>query len=629
MSKRLRLDVLEARDVPAVTLEQPHEAFTWVLINELRQDPAGFADKLDGLRRGTIDSAFGFSKTDPVVSDLRRLFQFARYPAHYGQALQTLRATGPLGPLGWDDVLEDRAGGHTEWMRTHSFEHTGDDWPTKWYVAGYNTGYRGGDPDDWGYSPGRYSWWGENIGYTYGMLPASKAAYRAGRFGRVGFEERAAFIDTVSYVVELNSPDLAHLHQLLAPDAGVPDRMKYNAIGIDLDFYEGPYEARDGVGEATLSTHRLGMYRPGGSGGFLTGVAYRDTNGNGEFDAGEGLAATLAVSGPQSFSDTIDRLGAHGVYSRFVPNGTYTVTATAADGTVLGTHTVVVQDSNAWLEFRAAGADSNLARATITAPLGTAGVRPTVIWGAVADALGYEVRLTNLTTGRVSLYPGATAAGPSWVPPTDLVPGHKYRAVVRPLFAHRDGEWSPPGGFTVGTPRVTGPGFGATTLRPTFSWESLPAATAYEIRVNDLTTGRVNIFPGQRTTATTWTAPFDLVSGRSYVVRVRAVNSLNQGTWGPAHAFSIGTPTLSGPVGDVSSRRPAFSWSAIDGTSRYVLVLDDLTARRAGVYRQVQSGTSWTPPTDLIDGHTYRWRVVAQNAAGLGRWSAVQLFRVV
>src|SRR5215218_3850882 len=110
----LRLEVLDSRVVPAATLDQPHEAFTWVLVNELRRDPAAFADRLDGLRRGTIDSAFGFAKSDPVVADLRRLLQYATWPAHYGQALQMLRSAAPTGPLGWDDVLEDRAEAHTE-----------------------------------------------------------------------------------------------------------------------------------------------------------------------------------------------------------------------------------------------------------------------------------------------------------------------------------------------------------------------------------------------------------------------------------------------------------------------------------------------------------------------------------
>ncbi|MDA4833969.1 hypothetical protein NY536_21255, partial [Enterobacter hormaechei] len=77
--------------------------------------------------------------------------------------------------------------------------------------------------------------WGEDIGYTYGLMANSKAAFAAGKFGRVGFQERAAFIDTVSYILEVNSPDMAHLEQLLRPDGG-PDTgtPMFNAVGMDL-----------------------------------------------------------------------------------------------------------------------------------------------------------------------------------------------------------------------------------------------------------------------------------------------------------------------------------------------------------------------------------------------------------
>ena len=189
MRTRLQLEVLDGRDLPAVTLDQPAEAFSFVLLNELRRDPAGFANKLDGLR-GTVASAFGFAKTDPVVADLHRLIQYSTWPGHYHQALRLLRSSPAPGPLGWDDVLEDRAGMHNDWMRTHSFEHTDQDRPNKSYIPGYNSGYRGGQPDAWGYDAGRYYWWAENIGYTYGLLANSKAAFAAGRFGRIGFQER-------------------------------------------------------------------------------------------------------------------------------------------------------------------------------------------------------------------------------------------------------------------------------------------------------------------------------------------------------------------------------------------------------------------------------------------------------
>ena len=420
MRTYLRLELLDARDLPSVTLDQPAAAFSFVLINELRRDPAGFADKLDGLRKGTVDSAFGFSKGDPVIADLRRLIQYSTWPGHYGQAMRLLRSSPAAGPLGWDDLLEDRASRHNDWMRTHSFEHTGDDFPTKTYIPGFNTGYRGGDADSWGYDPGRYDWWAEDIGYTYGLLAVSKAAYLSGRFGRIGFQERAAFIDTISYVLEVNSPDLGHLHQLIAPDSAQINQQQYNAIGIDLDYYEGPFEMRDGLGEATISTHRFGLYRPGGSGGFLSGIAFRDGNGNGFDDAGEGMGVTIAVNGPVSFNETLDRLNTQGVFSRYLPNGTYTVSATStADGSNLGSRTVTINNHNAWFEFRAAGPFSGVTRTSVTAPVGTAGVRPLVTWTPVPEAIGYEVRLTNLTTGRASVYPGARPPSmPGLRPPT-------------------------------------------------------------------------------------------------------------------------------------------------------------------------------------------------------------------
>src|SRR5262249_38666272 len=156
------------------------------------------------------------------------------------------------------------------------------------------------------------------------------------------------------------------------------------------------------------------------------------------------------------------------------PNGTYTVSAIAADGSSLGSRTVTIGDRNAWFEFTAPGNSAGVTRATVTAPVGTAGVRPTVTWTEIPDAVGYEIRLTNRTTGRVSVYPGATTIGPSWVPASDLVPGHSYRVVVRGLLAYRDSDWSPAWDFIVGTPQAVGPGANAQTLRPAISWNGIP-----------------------------------------------------------------------------------------------------------------------------------------------------------
>lgn len=528
MTKRLQLEPLDPRELPAVTVSTPAEAYSWVLINDMRQDPAGFADQLDGLRRGTVASAFGFSRTDPVVGDLKRLLAYSTYPARYGQALNMLRASPKLGALGWDDTLETRAEAHTQWMKTHAFEHTAQDHPNKSYVAGFNTGYRGGDPDQWGYA-GQYYWWGENIGYTYGLMYNSKAAFTAGKFGRVGFQERAAFIDTVSYILEVNSPDMAHLKQLLRPDGG-PEvgTPRFNTIGIDLQHYEGPYEVRDGLGEATVSTHRLGLARHGQAGGFLSGIVYQDVNGNGSFDAGEGAGATLTVAGPTAFTETVDRLASHGVSSNWVANGTYSVTARATDGTLLGSRTVTINNGNGWFEFAQSPSSAlRVAQTRITAPVGTSGVRPTVTWAPVSDAVGYQVWLTNVTTGKASVFPGATAVGASWTPPTDLTPGHSYRVKVRPLFSDLDGSWGAAGDFAVGRPTLIGPRGPITTASPAFSWTAVDGATRYVLILTDLTTGQQKAVV--RTTSTSWTPATPLANGHVYRWTVAARNASGQG----------------------------------------------------------------------------------------------------
>lgn len=524
----LRLEALEGRDAPAAAIDQPYEAFAFALINELRQDPAGFATELDHLRRGT-DAAFGYSANDPVAADLRNLINGAARPANYSAAIRFLRATPAVGPLGWDATLADRAAGHNDWMRGHAFEHTATDATRKAYLPNYNTGYKGGNPDAWGLGSA-WTRWGEDIGYTYGLLAHSKAALKAGRIGLVEFQERAAFIDTISYVVEVNSPNLAHLKNVMASDVG-----GYNAIGLDIDLYEGPGEVRDKIGEATVSTHRFGLTRPGGTGGYITGLVYRDGNSNDSFDAGEGIAATVSIAGPNgTVTESIDS-GSRGVYSRYVANGTYSITAKASDGSIVGTRTVTISNRNAWAAFQSEGSAPSEVPVNIAASGATTGLRPTISWNAPAGAFGYEVRLTDRTTGRF-IY-RTLQAGTSWSPPRDLVSGHDYRAIVRAQFAYHDGPWSELRDFTVERPRITAPTSDTTDLRPTIAWTSVGGATAYDVRLVNVSNRA--LVSQVRVTGTSWEVARDLAIGKTYRVWARAVGADGVGMWSERVDFKI------------------------------------------------------------------------------------------
>src|SRR4029078_174614 len=99
------------------------------------------------------------------------------------------------------------------------------------------------------------------------------------------------------------------LQNLPARDSGTaPTLPLFNAIGLDTDLFEAPgYETLDGIGEAYLSTHRLGLFRPGNGCGFIGGIAFEDHNGNSYYDVGEGSNVTVDVRNPTGggFTDTL------------------------------------------------------------------------------------------------------------------------------------------------------------------------------------------------------------------------------------------------------------------------------------------------------------------------------------
>src|SRR5215208_5189716 len=200
----LRLQECEDRLAPSAAIDSGYETYSWVLINTMRANPTAFANNLQGLVGGTVSRAFGFSKSDPVIADLKRLVSSATHPANYGASLSLMRATPAAGPLAWDETLEGRAGAHNDWMRANGFAHTGT-------TGGRNTipGYTKSDSapaDTWGYGPPTYTSMSENIAWAVGSARSTKAAYNAGSMTYAGFQEREAFRDTAAYLLKMNSP---------------------------------------------------------------------------------------------------------------------------------------------------------------------------------------------------------------------------------------------------------------------------------------------------------------------------------------------------------------------------------------------------------------------------------------
>jgi hypothetical protein len=213
--------------------------------------------------------------------------------------------------------------------------------------------------------------------------------------------------------------------------------------------------------------------------------------------------------------------------------------------------------------------------------------------------------------------------GPGWTPPTDLIPGHTYRVAVRASTPYLDGDWGPAREFTVPVPRITAPAGPVATLRPTVSWSAVPGAAGYDVRVVDARGVTVAGLGKVRTIGTGWTVPADLVSGREYQVRVRAVNDRDKGQWAAPVSIRVATPTPRTSV----APGPAFSWTSVTGAARYTVELIDRTTGQR-THRVSVPTLAWTPPDGAAPGHRYQWRVRAENADGLGSWSGREEFQI-
>ena len=263
--------------------------------------------------------------------------------------------------------------------------------------------------------------------------------------------------------------------------------------------------------------------------------------------------------------------------------------------------------------------------ATTTNPL------PVIRWNPITNALRYDVRLVNLTTGIQQIYPDII--GSSFTPPERLGIG-RYRVTVRAIDQlERDGFWSEPRDFFVNTaPVFTAPLSAVSAANGTFpeiAWTAVIDAAGYQLTVNNLTTGKLGVISQLNLATTSYRSTEGLGSG-VYSATVRAFNSAREfGLWSTTIQFTVlAAPAVVTPViGGTFDRTPALSWTAVSGAINYDVMLTN-TVTKAVVYRdRYVTGLSYLVPRDLADA-TYEVTVRAQNGAYFSAWSAPRVFSV-
>ncbi|MCA9063765.1 MAG: hypothetical protein KDA96_11920 [Planctomycetaceae bacterium] len=288
----------------------------------------------------------------------------------------------------------------------------------------------------------------------------------------------------------------------------------------------------------------------------------------------------------------------------------------------------------------------------ITAPATpTTNLAPRIVWTELASVARYDLWVDYRSGGKPQFIRQQNlTASKYWYDPTALPQG-RYTAWVRGINANDEaGPWSPAYSFEIDlepptTPQMTGPvgangGLTLITANPTFTWSTADRAVYYDLWVNNVTTGQVQIVRKTDLKATQFQSLTNLPQG-DYRAWVRAVNAAGEvGAWSNVYKFSIDDPTPSVPVftgpkanpaGVVATATPMFTWTGdIKGTS-YDLWIDDKSIGKSQVIRSktVPEESYVVPTSQSLSEHIYTAWVRAVNASGeYSSWSAPYTIRI-
>ena len=257
----------------------------------------------------------GFQPTAAEQILLEQLNDIRANPAAYGASIGVdLSGVAPSQPLAFDPILIQAALLHAQDMNTRGyFDHNTPE--------AIDPGQR--------LTNAGFLWtsWGESLagGSAY---PNSASALSA-------------------LILDAGIADLGHRHHLLATDAVFQTQ---NAVGIGIvQNGSGPLTNYYVIDTAAAVTSNLPI---------LTGSVFKDANGNGRYDIGEGLAnVQLTVTGDTNSFTTVSFDS--GGYSIALNPGTYTVTASGGGLTTPISQVVTISTGNFRLGFAVPSASVN------------------------------------------------------------------------------------------------------------------------------------------------------------------------------------------------------------------------------------------------------------------------------
>jgi hypothetical protein len=216
---------------------------------------------------------------------------------------------------------------------------------------------------------------------------------------------------------------------------------------------------------------------------------------------------------------------------------------------------------------------------------------------------------------------------------------------------HTNGTGNVGGNCAVAVPsQVTtiAPSGTVSTARPTFTWNAVPDATAYNLLIQTTSGAQVS-FTAVTAAAAGCSAGTGTCSAPSPVALVdapyywfmTAQNSAGSSTWSTARAFTVSTavpvppaPTLGQPSGIITTLTPTFLWNPAAGATSYTLrvqtnagtVINMALTLAQALCPKNSGACAYAATAPLAANTVHTWQVAASNGTGSSAFSAATSF---
>jgi hypothetical protein len=177
------------------------------------------------------------------------------------------------------------------------------------------------------------------------------------------------------------------------------------------------------------------------------------------------------------------------------------------------------------------------------------------------------------------------------------------------------------------TPTLTAPanGFVTSSPQPAFSWNTVPGAVRYRVKLGSNNPPLVFVFDG----STTAYIPPGPLQTQTYYWQVQAINSAGRiSNWSEARSFTIQSPGRVAPSLNLSvTSTPTLTWNRISWAAGYHIQVDN-NANFSSLEFEDDTllATDLSVTTDALTLGNYYWRARAKRMDGRwGTWSRPQV----